>query len=115
MATDSLLVKRDSTDFRLNDSTITIIKHVYGQDSIRFLSIHDDENTGADAAMDFIRENGGSLVELQYGNERNIKFNLTTRLDKCILYHSGRLNEPAPNLTLNKNPMFQPAGWTTLR
>src|SRR3546814_175083 len=103
MATDSLLVKRDSIDFRLNDSTITIIKHVYGQDSIRFLSIHDDENTGAEAAMDFIRENGGSLVELQYGNERNIKFNLKSSLDKCIFDPNGMFTDTGAYRTLDKH------------
>src|SRR3546814_3307049 len=67
------------------------------------MSSHDDENTGAEAAMEFIRENGGSLVELQYGNERNIKFNLKSSLDKCIFDPNGMFTDTGAYRTLDKH------------
>ena len=38
--------------------------------------LHDDENTASEAALLYIQENGGRLVELQHGGERNITFGL---------------------------------------
>src|SRR3546814_1989406 len=53
--------------------------------------------------MDFIRENGGSLVELQYGNERNIKFNLKSSLDKCIFDPNGMFTDTGAYRTLDNH------------
>src|SRR3546814_19011451 len=82
------------------------MKHVYGQDSIRFLSIHDDENTGAEAAMDFIRENGGSLVELQYGKERNINFNLKSSIEQCIFDTNGMFTDTGAYRNIKNHTRF---------
>ena len=38
--------------------------------------LHDDENTASEAALLYIQENGGRLVELKHGGERNITFGL---------------------------------------
>ncbi len=39
-----------------------------------FLAIHDDEVTGVKAAFVYINENGGSILDCQYGGTRNFKF-----------------------------------------
>lgn len=114
-ATDSLEVKQDSIPFMLNDSTVTIIKHVYGNDSIRFLSVHDDENTGVEAAIDFMKEHGGSLVELAYGNERNVVFNLENSIDKCIFDPNGMFTDTGAYRTLDKHSRVTPEAVQAIR
>lgn len=108
-------VRRDSLGFQLNDSTITIIKHVYGHDSIRFLSVHDDENTGTEAALEFMNEHGGSLVELEYGGERNIKFNLKSSVDKCIFDPNGMFTDTGAHRTLDKHARVTPESVKAIR
>ena len=115
LATDSLDVKQDSLAFKLNDSTVTILKHVYGNDSIRFLSVHDDENTGVEAALEFMEKNGGSLVELLYGNERNIKFNLKSSVDKCIFDPNGIFTDTGAYRTLDKHARVTPEAVKAIR
>ncbi len=53
---------------------ISIVKSSYEKPNLSFLVLHDDENTGLEAAHDFCSKNGGAIVELQYGSERNISF-----------------------------------------
>jgi|SRR5690606_28038179 len=115
LATDSLEVKQDSIPFLLNDSTVMIVKHVYGNDSIRFLSVHDDENTGVEAALDFMKEYGGSLVELQYGGERNIVFNLENSIDKCIFDPNGMFTDTGAHRTLDKHSRVTPEAVRAIR
>ncbi|MGI9174164.1 MAG: hypothetical protein ACR2GR_02435 [Rhodothermales bacterium] len=43
---------------------------------LTFLNLHDDENTGVEAALSVIRRYGGRVIELQHGGERNIAFSL---------------------------------------
>lgn len=115
LATDSLAVKTDTIAFRLNDSTVNIVRHIYGNDSIRFLSVHDDENTGVEAAVDYLREHGGSLVELQYGNERNITFNLRNSVDKCIFDPNGMFTDTGAYRTLDKHARVTPESVAAIR
>lgn len=115
LATDSLAVRQDSVAFKLNDTTVTILRHIYGDDSIRFLSIHDDENTGVEAAVDFMKEHGGSLVELQYGNNRNIKFNLKSSVDKCIFDPNGMFTDTGAHRTLDKHARVTPEAVGAIR
>ncbi len=60
-----------------------------------FVSLHDDENTSAEAAREFIAAEGGRLVELRHGRGRNV-----------IIRHDGHRHPFDPNR------MFTPTGLT---
>lgn len=64
----------DSSAFNLPEKSVSMLKHRYGEPALHFLSLHDNEDTGVKAAFEFMRVNGGSLVELRYGSVRNIVF-----------------------------------------
>jgi hypothetical protein len=66
--------RSDTSVFMLNDKSVQVIRHQYGDPHIRFLVLHDTENTGLSAAFQFLGVLGGSIVELKYGNVRNIDF-----------------------------------------
>lgn len=65
----------DSTILELNDLPVELVKYKYGSEKISFLAIHDDEDTGVKAAFDYIRLNGGTIIDCQYGGQRNFAFN----------------------------------------
>lgn len=64
----------DSTYILLGDLDIGLIKYKYSDQNINFLAIHDDEDTGVKAAFRYINDNGGTIVDCQYGGVRNYKF-----------------------------------------
>lgn len=66
--------RTDMATFCISDKGINILKHNYGDPQLYFLSLHDNEDTGVKAAFEFMRLNGGSLIELKYGSVRNIVF-----------------------------------------
>lgn len=76
-------INTDSVDvdtcavFQLGNKKVNIVNYHRGSPHIKFLVIHDNEDTGVKAALNFIRGNGGSLIDLQYGAERNIVFSDT--------------------------------------
>lgn len=63
-----------TTNHQLSGKTITIKKSIYGDKGLNFLILHDNENTGVMAAMEFCQLNSGIITELEYGNERFISF-----------------------------------------
>lgn len=64
----------DSTLLQVGEMDLSLIKYSYNEPNVRFLAIHDDEDTGVKAAFQFIQTNGGSIVDSQYGSVRNFKF-----------------------------------------
>jgi hypothetical protein len=66
--------RSDSSIFMLNEKTVHLIRHQYGDPDIRFLALHDSEKTGLKAAFKFMAIYGGCAVELKYGQVRNIEF-----------------------------------------
>lgn len=64
----------DTLSYPLFNQSINIVTHHYHPSSLNFLIVHDNENTGTQAALEFMQLNGGRLVELQYGDQRNINF-----------------------------------------
>ncbi|PST84544.1 hypothetical protein C7T94_06625 [Pedobacter yulinensis] len=68
----------DSSRFQVSDLALNLVKYSYGGSNVRFLTIHDDEDTGVKAAFDYIQINGGSIVDCQYGSVRNFRFTFET-------------------------------------
>ncbi|CAM4136677.1 hypothetical protein SAMN06265348_10386 [Pedobacter westerhofensis] len=64
----------DSAYVTLGDLDVGLINYKYSDQNIHFLAIHDDEDTGVKAAFRYINDNGGTLLDCQYGGVRNYKF-----------------------------------------
>lgn len=67
--------RTDTATFSVFDKTVSINTHQYGDPQLHFLALHDNEDTGVKAAFEFMRLNGASITELNYGSVRNIAFN----------------------------------------
>lgn len=69
-------IRTDTVTYQIGiNKQVNIVNYTYGEPHIRFLAIHDNEDTGVKAAFRFIQINGGSITELQYGGTvRNISF-----------------------------------------
>lgn len=67
--------------FQLGTTTLTIDAHHYtpARPGIVFLQLHDNEETGAEAAHQLLKERGGTLLSLQNNGERNVNFTLDGR------------------------------------
>ncbi len=64
---DTLFIDMHSLPFKL-------VKYRYGKPNLNFLVIHDNEDTGLKAAIEYIRFSGGSVTDSQYGDVRNYRF-----------------------------------------
>lgn len=64
----------DTAHILLGDLEIDLVKYSYNAPNIKFLAIHDDEDTGVKAAFQYISKNGGTILDCQYGGTRNFKF-----------------------------------------
>jgi hypothetical protein len=83
-------VKSDTLTYSLFNKKISILTHNFGDNpGINFLVLHDDENTGVQAAYEFMQVNGGRIVELEYGNVRYIEFK--TKLPKVFKFDPNRI------------------------
>ncbi|RZK46995.1 MAG: hypothetical protein EOO94_01635, partial [Pedobacter sp.] len=64
---------KDTLKITISDLPLNLVKYSYGT-GVNFLVIHDSEDTGVQAALEYIKKNSGSLIDSQYGNTRNFKF-----------------------------------------
>ncbi|WP_244862625.1 hypothetical protein [Pedobacter heparinus] len=65
----------DTTRITMNNLGLNLVRYTYRAPKVRFLVIHDDEDTGVKAALEYIRFSGGTLIDCQYGGIRNFKIN----------------------------------------
>ncbi len=68
-------ITTDTTVLLMNDLSVNLVKYSYGEPTINFIAIHDNEDTGVKAAFEFIRLSGGSIIDCQYGGLRNFIIN----------------------------------------
>ncbi len=61
-----------SHTLRLADEKIWV--HIYqsARPGLKFVNLHDNENTAADVAREYISQNGGQLIELRHGRGRYV-------------------------------------------
>lgn len=79
----------DSSFIKIADLNITLVKYSYKPNGVRFLAIHDNEDTGIKAGFDYIRWNGGELIDSQYGDVRDFNFSYMDdvyRIDPNAIY-----------------------------
>lgn len=64
----------DSSFIKISDLNINLVKYSYKPNGVRFLVVHDNEDTGVKAGFDYIRWSGGELIDSQYGGVRDYVF-----------------------------------------
>jgi len=85
----------DSSFIKLYDLDITLVKYSYKPNGIKFLVVHDNEDTGVKAGFDYIRWSGGELIDCQYGGVRDYNFNYMDdiyRIDPNAIYTERGIN-----------------------
>ena len=67
---------------RLEEEKVWV--HVFQRpgESITFVNLHDNENTAAEAAMNYLLRHGGRLVELRHGRGREVVIRRRGQLDR---------------------------------
>lgn len=88
MTTDSSFIKVANLD-------INLVKYSYKPNGIKFLVVHDNEDTGVKAGFDYIRWSGGELIDSQYGGVRDYSFIYMSdpyRIDPNAIYTEKGVN-----------------------
>ncbi|GGI27927.1 hypothetical protein [Pedobacter mendelii] len=88
-------MKSDSSFIKIYDLDITLVKYSYKPNGIRFLVVHDNEDTGVKAGFDYIRWNGGEIIDSQYGGVRDYNFSYMDdiyRIDPNAIYTERGIN-----------------------
>ena len=79
----------DSSFIRVSGLNINLVKYSYKPNGVKFLVVHDNEDTGVKAGFDYIRWSGGELIDSQYGNARDYVFTYMDdeyRIDPNAIY-----------------------------
>jgi len=102
-------MKTKSLFFQLKNLAVEIKTRHYAEKGLSFLVLHDDENTGVQAAEAYLKENGGRITELCYGGGRNLGFKINTAsyafdpnsmfTDKGVLLNLKRYSPSKPGAT----------------
>jgi len=85
----------DSVFVKVANLNITLVKYSYKPNGIRFLVVHDNEDTGVKAGFDYIRWSGGELIDCQYGGVRDYNFTYMDdqyRIDPNAIYTEVGVN-----------------------
>lgn len=70
-----LAVKTDTSAIQLYNLRINLVKYSFKPNGVKFLVVHDNENTGLKAGFEYMRWSGGEIIDSQYGGGRNYNFN----------------------------------------
>ncbi|RDC57302.1 hypothetical protein DU508_09020 [Pedobacter chinensis] len=79
----------DSSFIKIANLNISLVKYSYKPNGVRFLVVHDNEDTGVKAGFEYIRWSGGELIDSQYGGVRDYTFNYMSdpyRIDPNAIY-----------------------------
>jgi len=80
----------------LGDSRIYLLEHAAGTRDLTMINLHDDENSGVEAALNFVENKGGRFYELSHNGNRNITFDLegvTYKFDPNRMFTEPGLRE----------------------
>ena len=72
----SQVVTAERTTLAVGDSEVDVVVHQAETPGLTYLNLHDDEDTGVEAALSVIRQHGGRVIELQHGGSRNVAFSI---------------------------------------
>ena len=79
VAQDELSVAENAYALTLGDTTVHAVVHSAGPDGLDLFVLHDDENTAVEAGLEFLRNQGGRLVEVRAQGERRVAFSFDGR------------------------------------
>ncbi|QPH41579.1 hypothetical protein [Pedobacter endophyticus] len=96
----------DSSFIKLANLNINLVKYSYKPNGIRFLVVHDNEDTGVKAGFDYIRWSGGELIDSQYGGVRDYVFTHMDdpyRIDPNAIYTEKGVNTRLKKIPYSSN------------
>ena len=67
-------IKSDTSKMKIGNLSINLVKYSFKPSGVRFLVVHDNEDTGVKAAFEYMRWSGGEIIDSQYGSVRNYNF-----------------------------------------
>ncbi|WP_443936595.1 hypothetical protein [Pedobacter sp. MW01-1-1] len=79
----------DTAFLKIYNLNINLVKYSYKPNGVKFLVVHDDENTGMRAGFEYMRWSGGELIDSQYGGMRDYYINYMSdpfRIDPNAIY-----------------------------
>jgi len=85
----------DSSFIKIANLNVNLVKYSYKPNGIKFLVVHDNEDTGVKAGFEYIRWSGGELIDSQYGGVRDYTFNYMSdpyRIDPNAIYTQTGVN-----------------------
>ena len=92
------------TSYLIGETQVSVYEECYqpcNSDNIVFINVHDNEKTSVNAAVKYLKVNGGSLVYIYNNGQRNVSFSLydsTYNFDPNRIYsQKGRIE----TITLN--------------
>ncbi len=79
--------------FPVGDNSVVFKKTTYeGNGNSFFLQLHDNEATAEEAALEYIKEAGGTLLSIEHSGSRNVSFKINT---KSYTFDPNRIFTPA--------------------
>ena len=78
-ACDQQELKITEVEIPVGEDSVMLVITTSDRPGLRYVVLHDDENSAAEAATEIVREHGGSLYELRHEGERNVTFHLEGR------------------------------------
>ncbi|SES27111.1 hypothetical protein [Pedobacter rhizosphaerae] len=96
----------DSSLIKIYDLDVQLVKYSYKPNGVRFLVVHDNEDTGVKAGFDYIRWYGGELVDSQYGSVRDYYFSYMDdhyRIDPNAIYTQVGVNTRLKKAAFSSN------------
>lgn len=85
----------DSSFIKIADLNVNLVKYSYQPNGVKFLAIHDNEDTGVKAGFEYIRWSGGEIIDSQYGGVRDYVFTHMSdgyRIDPNAIYTQRGVN-----------------------
>lgn len=80
--TDGADLAHETRTLLLEEEKVWVDIYQRAGETIIFVSLHDNENTAAQAARAYLRSHGGRLVELRHGRGREVVIRRQGRLDR---------------------------------
>ena len=82
-------MKTDTSFIKIYKLKVNLVKYSFKPNGVKFLVVHDNENTGMRAGFEYMRWSGGELIDSQYGGGRDYVFDYMDdpyRIDPNAIY-----------------------------
>lgn len=100
-------ISEDRIPLQVGSTTVDVVVHTASSPGLTYINLHDDENTAVQAAMQVLEQHGGTLIELQHGGERNVRFDLD---DSTYAFDPNRIfTRAGVDSTLSRHGRLSPA------